>query len=729
MGYIKLAAGGISRLRKLSVVVMGLCGLALRGAVADLPIHVTINDVKGSWTFYLTPAVRGAVNTCGSGAPNRNTENLSSSVADQQEYLKRHGGVEGSLALKLSDETVPFSQVRDITGNSHRGIWKTLAVRDAKTNELLGGWTTVYDEGFEVRLRDKTRLMAFMKYTKNDACPEAHDGDLEDSNGRTACYETDASKTQLGWYTTIGEDGSEKSGCFYAEKTGGVSQVAAAASLVYVRQRTADGSVSADPLQSGGSGLSYYLSKEFVDKHNQSPISSWRATYNPAFIEQHRTVLSSLIKDFGYSKFSSGGGYGAVPSFLQSQGASQGTVSSQLYACPCKAGESVQDTRAADNDKEPSAVLSPVSMLQSTTTEVSVQSHAHGPSLRSAGGAANLSALEEAAGSGGLPKAFAWPNPFTDPTFKEHTTNQGGCGSCYAIAAVYALERRFNIAASRLMGQDVSVFSGLQTQQQQTAQALLEEALKHRLSPQSVLSCSFYNQGCNGGFPYLVGKHAAELGVVEEGCMPYAASDELTCPSVHKEAASAADASSGAFLTTTSETGSCHAGERRWFAKDYGYVGGCYECGDCLGEEHIKAEILANGPVTAAFDAPASLFSYKSGVYDTDGAPHARVCDTPGAGGSPSGLNGWEFTNHAVNIVGWGETEATEASPPQKYWIVRNTWGSNWGNNGYFLLARGRNAGGIESQVSYIDPDFSRGMGRSLLEFIIARNAEQSNEA
>lgn len=157
------------------------------------------------------------------------------------------------------------------------------------------------------------------------------------------------------------------------------------------------------------------------------------------------------------------------------------------------------------------------------------------------------------------------------------------------------------------------------------------------------------------------------------------------------------------------------------FAKDYGYVGGCYECGQCAGEEKIMAEIYANGPVTAAFDAPGSLFSYTSGVFDTEGAPHARVCDNPSASGGPNGLNGWEFTNHAVNILGWGETEATESSPAQKYWIIRNTWGSNWGNRGYFLLARGKNAGGIESQASYIDPDFSRGMGRSLLEMVKER--------
>ncbi|KAL8275983.1 hypothetical protein Esti_000099 [Eimeria stiedai] len=722
MRLTRLLTGTLPGFRKLGLVVAGIgfCSLVLRGAEADLPIHATIKDVKGPWAFYLTPPVIGAVKSCGSGAPNRNTENLLPSIADQEEYLKSHGGVAFTLELQLGDDLVPFSEVRDLSGNAHRGSWKALAVRDAKTNEVVGGWTTVYDEGFEVMLRDKTRLMAFMKYMKNDMCPEARDGDLEDRNGRTACYETDASKTQLGWYTATAEDGTVRSGCFFAEKNVSPSQGAAPASLVYVRQSVSEGEV--DPSKSSTSGFSYYLSKDFVDHHNGKLNSTWKATYNPAFIQQHHTVLSSLIKDFGFSKFNSAGGFNAMPSFLQGQQTASGAAASQLYACPCRPGETVLDTRV-EEEADPYEVLSPLSMLQSTSTTVGVKKHSH-ESVEPAAASTN----EEAASarpSSNLPKAFAWPNPFSEPSFQEQTTNQGGCGSCYAIAAVYALEKRFDIAASRLLGGKTSVFSGL-LQQPPVQQSLLEKS-SHRLSPQSVLSCSFYNQGCNGGFPYLVGKHAAELGLLEEGCMPYAATDELSCPSSYHAMTDAADSSSAAFLTTISDAGTCYAGERRWFAKDYGYVGGCYECGHCAGEENIKAEIYANGPVTAAFDAPASLFSYESGVYDTEDFPHARVCDTPGTSGASNGLNGWEFTNHAVNIVGWGETEATADAPPQKYWIVRNTWGSKWGNHGYFLLARGKNAGGIESQVSFIDPDFSRGMGRSVLEQVKAKQAAATN--
>ena len=148
-------------------------------------------------------------------------------------------------------------------------------------------------------------------------------------------------------------------------------------------------------------------------------------------------------------------------------------------------------------------------------------------------------------------------------------------------------------------------------------------------------------------------------------------------------------------------------------------------------------EIMSNGPVAAAFDAPASLFTYVSGVFTAPAyTPHARVCDSPSATDSRrSSLGGWEYTNHAVTIVGWGETDAaaaTTATPAAagdsgklKYWIVRNTWGSSWGKGGYFLLIRGVNAGGIESQASFIDPDLTRGKGKQLFDSILAAHSNK----
>lgn len=55
--------------------------------------------------------------------------------------------------------------------------------------------------------------------------------------------------------------------------------------------------------------------------------------------------------------------------------------------------------------------------------------------------------------------------------------------------------------------------------------------------------------------------------------------------------------------------------------------------------------------------------------------------------------------NHSVVIVGWGVDEKTGT----KYWILRNSYGRKWGMNGDFLVRRGENDFGIESETTGYD--------------------------
>ena len=59
------------------------------------------------------------------------------------------------------------------------------------------------------------------------------------------------------------------------------------------------------------------------------------------------------------------------------------------------------------------------------------------------------------------------------------------------------------------------------------------------------------------------------------------------------------------------------------------------------------------------------------------------------------GYNPFELTNHAVLAVGYGE-EVTNAGI-EKYWIVKNSWGESWGENGYVRIRRGTDEIAIES--------------------------------
>merc|ERR1712113_720889 len=64
-----------------------------------------------------------------------------------------------------------------------------------------------------------------------------------------------------------------------------------------------------------------------------------------------------------------------------------------------------------------------------------------------------------------------------------------------------------------------------------------------------------------------------------------------------------------------------------------------------------------------------------------------------GKGGILSADCGQRDANHAIAIVGYG----SEAG--QDYWLIRNSWGESWGEEGYLRLARGSNCNNVAGHV------------------------------
>ena len=63
-------------------------------------------------------------------------------------------------------------------------------------------------------------------------------------------------------------------------------------------------------------------------------------------------------------------------------------------------------------------------------------------------------------------------------------------------------------------------------------------------------------------------------------------------------------------------------------------------------------------------------------------------------------FNPFEITNHVVLVVGYGADKKTE----EKFWIVKNSWGEDWGESGYFRIRRGTDECSIESIAVLAEP-------------------------
>jgi len=223
--------------------------------------------------------------------------------------------------------------------------------------------------------------------------------------------------------------------------------------------------------------------------------------------------------------------------------------------------------------------------------------------------------------------------------------DQGSCGSCWAVAT-----------ASMLQG-------SYEAQTNKTRSFSAQQLVNCVPNPKECGGSG----GCNGATVELAMQYVEQRGLSDANQVSYEGVGQQ-CPD--HQTVDAASGSGNAFLTQKSTVGRDTLGLSKWHT---------------LPENKALPLMLAvaNGPVAISVSA-GDWFAYNNGIFD--GCSKDTVID------------------HAVTLFGYG----ADATSGKKYWTIRNSWGSSWGEDGFIRLLR---ADTPESEEAYCGTDNDPGSG------------------
>jgi len=164
----------------------------------------------------------------------------------------------------------------------------------------------------------------------------------------------------------------------------------------------------------------------------------------------------------------------------------------------------------------------------------------------------------------------------------------------------------------------------------------------HSLSMEQIVECDTTSYGCNGGWTIHAYQYVQRAGGIDSYSeYPYTSGDGVT--------------------------GACRSNLNKHQAKVNSYR-------QLNGENGIHAQASTAGPVSVCVDAASWQF-YHSGVLSTCG----------------------QQIDHCVQLTGYANYGRAGS-----HWIVRNSWGTGWGQNGYIYIATGRNLCAIGDMATVV---------------------------
>jgi len=194
------------------------------------------------------------------------------------------------------------------------------------------------------------------------------------------------------------------------------------------------------------------------------------------------------------------------------------------------------------------------------------------------------------------------------------------------------------------------------------------------LDAQVIVNCNA-GGSCEGGNPGGVYEFAYSQGIPDSSCEQYVAKDPSTdrCGAIDK----CKDCTWPPCPVGETCQDKCWAVEHKnYYAKHYYSLSG---------KSQMKAELYKNGPISCGVYATDKFEAYTGGIYKE--------------------YHIFPSINHEIAVVGWGVDE----SSGDEYWIGRNSWGTYWGENGFFKMSmKAHEDLGITSDCTAGTPSFTK---------------------
>lgn len=240
-----------------------------------------------------------------------------------------------------------------------------------------------------------------------------------------------------------------------------------------------------------------------------------------------------------------------------------------------------------------------------------------------------------------LPKNFSWIGKNTITPTQSHHNGPGYCGACWALASASAFSDRLKIMSGGKNAPDVY------------------------MSPQTTIDC-VKPDGCGGGGAEEAYTLYQQHGTVDETCNAWL-TGQVECMN-HGQGCRSCDADGVCQMADAST-------HKVYRAASWGNIKPRSEL------EMMRA--LQDGPIVCGVSTDPGMDEL---FWGDD-----ILCDDH----SPSE---WEIS-HDIEVVGYGETAAGE-----KYWEIRNSWSTAYGQNGFAKICRGKNNILIEESCTWVKP-------------------------